>query len=123
LSRAAAALLASAVLLAPACGGSDETAPAAQKLPRALAESLAVQSEAVAARLDAGDSCGAAEEAASLQATALAAIEEGEIPPALADELEATVAELAGQIRCEEDDEDGRGKGKGKGKNGKGGDD
>jgi hypothetical protein len=123
LSRAAAALLASAALLAPACGGSGETAPAAQKLPRALAESLAAQSEAVAARLDAGDSCGAAEEATSLQATALAAIEDGEIPPAFADELKATVTELAGQIRCEKDDGEGRGKGKGKGKNGKGGDD
>jgi hypothetical protein len=128
LSRAAAALLASAAVLAPACGGSEQAAPPDPILPRALAESLAAQSEVVAARLDAGDSCGAAEEATSLQATALAAIEDGEIPPAFADELEATVTELAGEIRCEEEDEEGRGKGNGKGngkngKNGKGGDD
>jgi hypothetical protein len=120
-SRAAPVLLASAVLLAPACRGSGETAPADQRLPRALAESLAAKSDAVATRLDAGDSCGAAEEATSLQEAALAAIADGDIPSAFEAELEANVTELAGQIRCEEDDEHpGRGKGKGRGKNGNG---
>lgn len=124
MSRATLVLLASATLLAPACGGSGETAPAAPKLPRALAESLAAKSDAVAARLDAGDSCGAAEEATSLQQAALAAIEDGKVPAAFEAELEANVTELAGQIRCEEDDEQsGKGRGKGKGKNGNGGDD
>jgi hypothetical protein len=124
LSRSAAALLASAALLVPACGGSEEAAPAEPRLPRALAETLAAKSDSVAAHLDAGDSCSAAEEATSLQETALAAIEDGKIPPAFEAELEANVTELAGRIRCEEDDEDGgEGKGKGKGKNGKGGDD
>jgi hypothetical protein len=122
LSRAAVALLASAGLLAPGCGGSDETVAAEPRLPRALAESLAAKSDAVAARLDEGDSCGAAEEATSLQEAALAAIEDGEIPPAFEVELEANVTELAGQIHCEEEDDDDRGKGKGRGKNGKEGD-
>lgn len=124
MSRAAAALLASAVLLVPGCGGSDETPPAEVNLPRSLAESLAAKSDAVAARLDDGDSCGAAEEAASLEDAALAAIENGEVPGAFEAELEANVTQLADRIRCEEeDDEDrGKGKGKGRGKNGKGGD-
>jgi hypothetical protein len=128
LSRSAAALVASAALLAPACGGSEETAPTEPRLPRALAETLAAKSDAVAAHLDAGDSCSAAEEAASLQEAALAAIEDGKVPRAFEPELEATVKELAGRIRCEEEEEDedggkGTGKGKGKGKNGNGGDD
>ena len=124
MSRSAAALVASAALLAPACGGSEETAPAEPRLPRALAETLAAKSDAVAAHLDAGDSCSAAEEAASLEETALAAIEDGKVPRAFEAELEANVTELAGRIRCEEDDEErGKDEGKGKGKNGKGGDD
>lgn len=123
MSRSTAALLASTALVAPACGGSEGTAPAEPRLPRALAETLAAKSDAVAVRLDAGDSCGAAEEATSLKETALAAIEDGEIPQVFQAELEANVTELAGQIRCEEDDErPGKGKGKGKGKNGNGGD-
>jgi hypothetical protein len=123
LSCSAAALLPSAALT-PACGGSEEAAPAEPRLPRALAETLAAKSDAVAAHLDARDSCSAAEEAASLQETAVAAIEDGKVPPAFEAELEANVTELAGRIRCEEDDEEpGEGKGKGKGKNGSGGDD
>jgi hypothetical protein len=126
LSRWAAALLASAALLGSACGGSEEAAPAEPRLPRALAETLAAKSDAVAAHLDAGDLCSAAGEAASLREKALAAIEDGRVPRAFEAELEANVTELAGSIRCEEDDEDrgeGNGKGKGKGKNGNGGDD
>lgn len=123
MSRSAAALLASAALLVPACGGSEEAAPSEPRLPRALAETLAAKSDAVAAHLDAGDSCSAAQEATSLQETALAAIEDGKVPRAFESELEANVTELAGRIRCEEDDEDrGKGKGKGQGKNGNGGD-
>jgi hypothetical protein len=124
LSRLAAALVASAALVAPACGGSEETAPTEPRLPRALAETLAAKSDAVAAHLDAGDSCSAAEEAASLHETALAAIEDGKVPRAFEAELEANVTELASRIHCEEDDEErGKDEGKGKGKNGKGGDD
>ena len=126
MSRSAAALFASAALLAPACGGSEEAAPAEPRLPRALAETLAAKSDAVAGHLDAGDSCSAAEEATSLQETALAAIENDKVPRAFEAELVASVTELADSIRCEEDDEDGdkdNGEGKGKGKNGNGGDD
>lgn len=119
MSRVAAVLVA-ATLIAPACGGAEGAAPAQPKLPRSLAESLAERSEAVAARLDAGDSCGAAEEAASLEEAALAAIESGRVPTAFEDELAASVAELTDGIPCEEDDGPERGKGKGKGKNGKG---
>jgi hypothetical protein len=112
-------------LLAPGCGGSEENVTTAPTLPRALAETLADKSDAVAARLDEGDTCGAVEEVKSLEETALAAIDAGKVPAALAEELETTVAELVTQIRCEEEDDEDRGnaKGKGKGKNGNGGDD
>ena len=123
MTRATAVLVTSATLLLPACGGSEEDGTNAPSLPRALAESLADKSDAVAARLDEGDTCGAAQEVTSLQETARAAIDAGKVPVVLADELETTVAELVTQIRCEEDDGDrGKGKGKGKGKNGNGGD-
>ena len=118
-------LLAAMTLLATACGGSEESTASAPRLPSALAESLADKSDAIAARLDGGDSCGAAQEATRLRDAALAAIDAGRVPAVFADELETTVAELASQIRCEEEDDGdrGKGKGKGKGKNGNGGDD
>ena len=122
MSRAVAPLFAAALLVA-GCGGSNEAAPREPKLPHALAEQLADQSDAVASRLDAGDSCGAAEQATSLKEEALAAIDSGTVPSAFEDELAASVTELAGRITCEQDNEPGNGEGKGKGKDGEGGKD
>jgi hypothetical protein len=134
------------VLLVSACGGEER--PPAPKLPAAVAQELAQRSDAVATRLEAGDSCGARSEADALQSQAVAAVNERRIPQRFQEELLGTVAALAESIECvppvveddgEEDEEDegkekdeekdedkdeddeGEGKGKGKGKkNGKG---
>ncbi|HUP32964.1 MAG TPA: hypothetical protein VM184_08015 [Gaiellaceae bacterium] len=126
------------VLLAAGCG-SEERAPAPQ-LPGALAERLALRSDAVADRLDQGDECAARAEAEALQAETIAAVNERRVPPALQEELVGSVTALVESIEClppppvaeegdddeednEDDDDEDRGKGKKKGKNGKDGDD
>jgi hypothetical protein len=124
---ASAAALVVAVALG-ACGGDDsasdgtETA-AAPSLPQAVAEELALASDDVAERLEAGDGCAASGRAADLRERALAAVENGDVPAELEQPLLTAVDRLAAQIVCEpatteeEDDEKGdRGKGKGKGK-------
>jgi hypothetical protein len=116
-------LLTVTALAVAGCGGTEDNAPTESALPRALANKLAAKSEGVAAKLDAGDSCGAAADAASLKETALAAIDAGRVPAAFADELAASVTELVSQIRCQEEQDHGKDKGKGKGKNGNGGKD
>jgi len=127
------------VLLAAGCG-SEERAPAPQ-LPGALAARLASLSDAVADRLDQGDACAARAEAEALQAEAIAAVNERQVPPALQEELVGSVTALVESIECvppppvaeagdedddddedDEDDED-RGKGKKKGKDRKDRDD
>jgi hypothetical protein len=132
----------SLVLLLAGCGGTEEATPHPQ-LPNALAARLASDADAVAARLDAGDPCGAAERAAALQQETIAALNRpGEVPDALKDDLGFAVADVVdrAQSECaaaqpppapppvatatvdEDDDEDGeargrkRGKGKGRGK-------
>ena len=60
-------LAASACALALAgCGGGEKAAP--PTLPTSVADGLATQSESVAQMLDAGDTCGAAQEADELLA-------------------------------------------------------
>ena len=127
LSRAAA--LAGALALA-ACGGDGDTSDeAAPTLPPGVAQALARASDEVAASLDAGDGCRAAEEAAELRDGALVAVDEGRVPPELADPLLAAVERLEAQVVCveveepgppEEEDEgppgEGEDKDKGKGK-------
>jgi hypothetical protein len=93
-------------------------------IEQSLANRLADRSDAVAARLDSGDACGAAEEAAQLRAEVTAAI--GSIPEVYIEDFSGLVNEIQAQIPpCEhpddrmEEDEDGKGKGKKKKKKNK----
>jgi len=112
------------VLSLAACGGSDETSAPAPELPRALAADLAAQSDEIADTLATGDECAAAHQADALQAAAIGAINAGDVPAALQEELQATANELVDSINCppppkQEDDDKGKDEnGKKKGKNG-----
>jgi hypothetical protein len=120
----------SAIALA-ACGGQEkETERRTDTWPRierSLAASLAARSDAVADRLDRGDNCGAAAEAARLRDEVTASI--GSIPQVYVEDFSGLVNEIQAQIPpCEEppvddrkedkegDDDEDRGKGKEKGK-------
>jgi hypothetical protein len=124
------------------CGGAEQTREPAPKLPPALAERLAADADAVAARLDADDPCGAAQLAATLQQRTIEALNRPRaVPDALKDDLGSGVADVVdrAQTECasatpppappppppaatvdeddEEDEEGGnRGKARGKGK-------
>ncbi len=125
------------------CGG-DGREQSVPTLPAAVASELATRSDAVAAKLEADDPCGALADAESLQQEAIAAIEAGRVPRRYQEELTAAVGSLATSITCTippppvpdpdaededdheadddeaEDEDDGKGKkGKGKGKKGK----
>jgi hypothetical protein len=131
----------SCVLALAGCGGSEETAPP-PTLPAPLAEQLAGRADTVAAQLDAGDPCGAAERAAALQQAAIQALNQpGQVPVELKEDLGVAVADLVdrAQSECaaaqpplapppppqaqppaptttaEEDEDDGPGRGKKKG--------
>jgi hypothetical protein len=131
------------------CGG-DGREQSAPTLPAAVASELATRSDAVAAKLEADDPCGALADAESLQQEAIAAIDAGRVPRRYQEELTAAVDSLATSISCTitapqapdaaaededdheaedegddddeaEDEDDGKGKkGKGKGKGKKG---
>ena len=125
----------------------DGREQAAPTLPARVASDLAARSDAVAAKLDAGDPCGALADAESLRREAQAAVTAGRVPPRYRRELTAAVGALAASISCtppppdddeaegEDDDEDkeedddkhddddkgkkkGKDNGKGKGKKG-----
>lgn len=115
--------LAGALALA-GCGGGEQEA-ARETLPSGVAQELARASDDVAESIEAGDSCTAAAEAAELRTSALAAVDDGRVPEALADPLLAAVERLEAQIECgeasgpgqsQEDDQDPPGKAKGKDK-------
>jgi len=110
------------VALLAACGGAEAEAPT---LPRPLAASLAERAEAVAEALEAGDLAAARRRADALLAQAIAAVNDGRVPPALAEPLLASVNALAASIPApapaqpaveDEDDEDDEERGQGKGK-------
>jgi hypothetical protein len=88
-------LLLAALVLA-GCGG-DEAGPG---LESRLAQPLAAQADRVAAALEAGDSCAAARAAARLQEQTKAAVNSGEVPPALQEELMSAVNRLASEVEC-----------------------
>jgi len=113
-----AALASLAVVLALAgCGGATPTQTESAAIPHSVADRLAAQSESIAAAWEAGDTCGAAQQADDLKHAADEAIAAGDIPAAYQDELESAVENLQNTANCtEEGDEDEQGKGKGKAK-------
>ena len=125
-------------LFATGCGGGEEATPDRReaRIPRALAADLAAKSEAVAARLEAGDVCGAAHLADDLEDAAARAVEERRLPAPYRRELLREARALQNEVNCpqpapappappapeeeeqatEKDEGDTKGKGDGKGK-------
>lgn len=85
-----------AIFALSGCGG-DEPAPGLEKR---LAAPLAAQADRIAAALAAGDSCRAAQAAARLQQQTIAAVNTGDVPPALQEELTGAVNRLAAEVEC-----------------------
>jgi hypothetical protein len=106
-----AALASLAVMLALAgCGGATPTQTESAAIPRSVADRLAAQSESIAAAWEAGDTCGAAQQADDLKHATDDAIRAGEIPAAYQDELDSAVVNLQNTANCtEEGDEDEHG--------------
>ena len=93
--------MAGAVLALAACGGNGGDAPPEEQgLPPGLAERLAKESEDVADKLDAGDQCGAAEQADVLEDAVEQAIAEGKVPEAFQAELTAAAKKLQNDVNC-----------------------
>ncbi|MGE5691435.1 MAG: hypothetical protein ACM33B_12840 [Pseudomonadota bacterium] len=65
-----------------------------------MADRLAARSDAIAAKLAAGDACGAAQEADALRAATVEAINAGQIPAAYQEDLGARVNELVEAVNC-----------------------
>ena len=105
------AALSLAIALA-GCGGSTGTSAQEPALPRAVANDLAAKSDQIAAALDSGDRCGAAELADRLKDAVDAAVSGGQVPTAFQDELEQTATDLQNEVNCDEKKEDDKGKGK-----------
>jgi hypothetical protein len=92
----------SCALALAACGGTEEEAAPPPTLPRTVAARLAADADAVAARLEAGDPCGAAESAAALQQTAVGALNRpGQVPDELKEDLGLAVADLVDRAQTE----------------------
>ena len=98
--RSALLTASSCALLLSGCGGGSEPERVAPHptLAAAVAERLATRSDRVAARLDAGDRCGALAQAAALRAEVTAAINARRIPLALLEPLSSSVNELVARI-------------------------
>jgi hypothetical protein len=94
-----AAVAAVAVCLT-ACGGAKRSAPPPPAFSRAVAASLASQSDAVASALAVGDSCRAATLARRLQQDTIAAINEGRVSGNLQEQLSSAVNALVVRVRC-----------------------
>jgi hypothetical protein len=92
--------LASAVLALAACGGDDDATTEEPGLARAIAERLANESEAIADKLDAGDVCGAAQQADVLVDSVAQAIADGDIPEAFQAELTTAATNLQNDVNC-----------------------
>jgi hypothetical protein len=93
--------LAGAVLALAACGGDGgDAAPDEPGLPPGLAERLAKESEAIADKIDAGDQCGAAQQADALEDAVEQAIAEGKVPDVFQAELTAAAKKLQSDVNC-----------------------
>lgn len=109
-------------LVLAGCGGGDEQAAPEPEIPSGLAQDLAGQADAIAAAYQAGDVCGAAQQADDLNQAVIDAINGGKIPAQFQETLQATANKLVDTINCpapeeEEEEKDHKGKGKGKGNN------
>jgi hypothetical protein len=91
------AAVACACLLLAACGG---TTTRQASIRRATAIQLAGESDAVAAALRRGDSCGAASKAKTLRLHVASAIKSGSIPQSLAAPARSASSRLASLIDC-----------------------
>ena len=80
------------------CGGSET--PPAPRLDAAVGARLAASADAVEAAASRGDSCAAVDRAQALQREAIAAVNAGDVPPALQEELLAGVNRLAASLEC-----------------------
>jgi hypothetical protein len=90
-----------ALLALTGCGsGGGDARPEEPGLPRAVAERLAQESEAIADMLDAGDTCGAAEQADVLEDAVEEAIGNGDVPEAFQAELLETARQLQNDVNC-----------------------
>ena len=81
------------MLLAAGCGGEPRVAPE-------VAGPLARRADETAAAIEAGDPCGAREVASGLQRSTIAAINDGEVPEEIQEELLGAVNELLEGISC-----------------------
>jgi hypothetical protein len=118
------------LLAVAGCGGGEPEQKALPPLPAPLASGLAGRADAVAAKLEADDPCGARVEAEALQAETIAAVNAGRVPTPYQEELGAAVSSLVGSIECapaptatvedgdddEHEDDHGKGRDKDKGK-------
>ena len=114
-----------AVVFLAGCGGHARRAAPPPKLPAQLAAQLAAQSDAVAARLDANDGCGALADARQLQQQTIAAINARRVPSAFQEDLLAATNDLVAKITCTPqpvEKHHGKGKHKGHDKHGGEGD-
>lgn len=82
------------MLLASGCGGEE------RGLSGELAERLAARSDSVAAEVDAGDPCGARAEVEALQRAAITAVNDGQVPEELQEELLGSVTALLAAVEC-----------------------
>jgi hypothetical protein len=89
------------VAAATGCGGSHRAAPPRPTIPAALAQKLATLSDTVAAKLDAGDTCGANAAATELEKQSMAAIDRGEIPAPLRPPLLSAAGDLVAGSPCQ----------------------
>ena len=93
--------MAGAVLALAACGGGGGDARSEEPgLPRGVAEQLAQESEAIAEKLEAGDVCGAAQQADTLVDSVEQAIAAGDVPEEFQAELTANAQELQNHVNC-----------------------
>jgi hypothetical protein len=88
-------LLGFAVLALAGCGGAEP------QLPRATAGPLAKQADAIAARLAAGDACGARDHALAFQRRTIGAINAGAVPAELQEPLQERANELVSELEPE----------------------
>jgi hypothetical protein len=92
-------MVAVAVLAASACGSQSHVqGQRAARLPRAVATSLAVRSDALAGALRRGDGCAARIQMHGLERQTRLAIAAGRVPAAYRTRLQAAVDDLAGRM-------------------------